>query len=102
MTGSRRFKKTLSLTDGRRIEELRDAARLILDLSAESKARDHWRHAAQLLAKAQRPLATDAAIEAFVSQLAFALDLEGLVSPGPFEARQFSRLLGSAKEGLPA
>lgn len=102
MTGSRKLKKTLSLADGRRIEELGDAARLIFDLSAESKARDHWRHAAQLLAKAQRPLATEAAVEAFVSQLAFALDLEGLVAPAPIETRQFSRLMGSAKQGLPA
>lgn len=85
MAGNGKFRKALSLSDGRRLDALGDAAGLILNLPEKRRARDHWRHAAQLLAKAQRPMATEMAVDAFVRQLTFALDVEGLLQGGPVD-----------------
>jgi len=79
MAGPRAFKKPMRLNDGRRLSLLGDAAYLVAHLSDGRKSRDHWRHAEYLLVKAQRPMATEGAVDAFVSQLTFALTADGLL-----------------------
>jgi hypothetical protein len=79
MAAIRKLKKPMSLIDGRRLNILGDAAEFVTGLPERRKSRDHWRYTEQLLAKAQQPMATESAIDAFVSQLTFALTVDGLL-----------------------
>lgn len=79
MAGSSVLKRPMILNDGRRLSFLGDAAELVAGLSERRKSKDHWRHTELLLEKAQRPMATENALDAFVSQLTFALASDGLL-----------------------
>jgi hypothetical protein len=77
MPWSRKLKPPLDLKDGRRLETLDDARRLLLTLPARHKESTYWRYAAALLMEAANDQTV--ALHEVEAQLARALKAEGLL-----------------------
>jgi hypothetical protein len=70
------FWRPINLKDGRRIGGLAEARVLILSLPEPSQSHAHWRHAAEMLARAAE---SKSAIDDAHAQMLRALKAEGLI-----------------------